>query len=171
MPTKCRCITLVLIGITIIGDCGSSFVFCQPATARPCSIESIDFANQTIESKDGKIAFQNGVYTQKSETGGWLFTLSAKTDIYHFGKDTIRILYVDADHLSGSGSWQIAFGFVCSKNQVKKVLEQWSLGQPVMAQNGDTLSVTVWTEYGGAAPPQGKTTRQFKWTNQSFVAK
>jgi hypothetical protein len=173
MATKFCCVILVLIVITIIGNCGSPSVLAQPATANSCSIETIDFSNRIIETQFEKIAFHNGAYTQKREQGApdWLFTLSKKTSLYHFGKDTVRIIYVEAEHLSGSGSWEIVFGFVCSNNQMKKVLEQWSLIPPVISQKGESLSVTVWTEYRGAASPQGKTTRQFKWMNQSFVAK
>ena len=137
-----------------------------------CDVAAADFKNRSVDTNRGRIDFKDGSYTQNDEHLGkpeWLFTLSAKSPLFTFGKDTVRIINIEADHLSGSGSWSLALGFVCSGNQVKKVLEQWSLRSPVIVQNGNTLSITIWNEYQGTAPPQGKKTKTFEWKAGTFI--
>jgi hypothetical protein len=82
----------------------------------------------------------------------------------------VRVIKLDASHLSGSGEWEIALGYVCSENQIRKVLEQKSVSSVVISQKGNTLSVTVWEEYRGAAPPQGKKRRSFQWVDGKFIS-
>jgi hypothetical protein len=170
---KAKRFSLILIfGLeAMIFIMGRTSVLARPSGADICDIAAIDFSNRIIETKNVRIILKNGAYIQNDKSGvaDWRFELSPDTSLYHFGKDTIRIINIGADHLSGSGSWQIAVGFVCSGDQVKKVLEQWSLDRPVISQNGDNLSVTVSTEYRGAAPPQGKTAILFKWRNGAFA--
>jgi hypothetical protein len=138
-----------------------------------CDISAVDFSNRTIETQNGRIEFRNGSYTQKDDLGkpDWLFTLSQSTSLLAFGKDRVRIIRIDSDHLSGSGSWALALGFACSGTKVKKVLELWSYKAPAIVQKGDTLYVTVWKQYRGAAPPGGKKTNILRWTGESFVPK
>lgn len=136
-----------------------------------CNLAVEDFASRTLETRQfGPIALKNGSYLQNDSMGNpdWRFTLLPSSSLYRFGSDTVRIVNLDVDHLGGSGDWRIALGYVCSKGGVKKVLEQSSLGPPVISQNGDILSVTVWKTYEGGSPPQGKTTTRFRWANGTF---
>ena len=131
-----------------------------------CDIGTTDFTNRQIDTDHfGMLNFRNGAYTQNDVLGNadWGFTLSTSSSLYSFGPDTVRIVNIWADHLSGSGSWFMAVGYTCSGSQIKKVLEQSSLAPIVITQNGNTLSVTTWQTYEGAAALQGKTTTQFKW--------
>ena len=136
-----------------------------------CDIATVDFTNRNVQTDQlGQIDFRRGLYTGRDSKGNsdWRFTFLSESSLYRFGSDTVRIINVDADHLSGSGDLRIALGYMCSKRGLKKVLEQSSLGPSVVSQNGDILSVTVWKTYEGASPPQGKTTTRFKWANGAF---
>jgi hypothetical protein len=136
---KAKCFSLILIfGLeAMIFIMGRTSVYARPLAADLCDIAAIDFSNRIIETKNGRIILKNGTYIQKDKSGGadWRFELSPDTSLYHFSKDTIRIINIGASHLRGSGSWQIAVGFVCSGDQVKKVMEKWSLDRPVISQN------------------------------------
>jgi hypothetical protein len=139
-----------------------------------CDIATTDFANQQIDTDQfGTLALKNGNYTKNDDAGNpdWNFTLPGSSSLYLFGGATVRVININANHVSGSGEQQIALGYVCSgdETKIKKVLEQSSFGTPVILQSGNnTISVTTWKTYEGAAPPQGRTVTQFKWLNGMF---
>jgi hypothetical protein len=173
MIRKCRIpIFFILLSEAALISCLREKAQAKQLQTDSCDVTAVDFKNRSVDTNRGRIDFKNGSYTQNDKYLGkpeWFFTLLVESRLYTFGKDTVRIVNIEADHLSGSGSWSVALGFVCSGNQIKKVIEQWSLRSPIIVQNGNTLSVTVWNEYRGAAQPQGKRIKTFEWKAGTFI--
>ncbi len=135
-----------------------------------CDIAMVDFSDRQVEtSQFGILNFKNGTYMQNDTLGNpeWIYALSSSSSFYSFGSSTVRVINISADHLGGSGEWQLAVGYMCSRNKIQvaieKVFEQFSVVPVLISQSGNTLSLTAWKTYEGTSPPQGKTTVQFKW--------
>lgn len=137
-----------------------------------CDVQRADFANYKISSDQfGSIDLKNGVYIQNDEIGNpdWKFTLSSNSLTYNFDSDVIKIIHIDNSHLSGSGAWDIALGYVCSGNTIVKVLEQDSISQVVINPQGTDQLKLAWGEgYNGANPPEKELTKIVQWNHDQF---
>ena len=79
-----------------------------------CDIAAIDFSNQTLDTMDGPLHFQNGVFEQfeiDEQTGKpfsdqpeWEYQIADST-LYSFGPAVIRVLSITKTHVQGTGTW------------------------------------------------------------------
>ncbi|MFY9823903.1 MAG: hypothetical protein WAM82_21165, partial [Thermoanaerobaculia bacterium] len=66
-----------------------------------------------------------------------------------------------------SGSWYVALGYVCSGDQIKKVIEISSLAPIVMTEALDgKVEFVIWQQYQGSSPPGKRKTVRAYWNQQ-----
>jgi hypothetical protein len=149
-----------------------SLAVVSPGLMTTCDIATAQFADRALESDQfGEINFKHGLYVQRDDLGNadWMFSLVTSSPIFSFGPDAIRIVNVNAEHLSGSGSWHIALGYTCYANRLRKVLELSSLLPITVTKSGDALESTIWTTYsGGAFMPGGKKHVVAHWNSKAI---
>lgn len=159
-------------GVRPVAPASLSSASTAPPRTTQCNIAATDFSDLAVDSVQfGRIRFKSGLFVSSDDLGNpdWRFTLATSSSVYTVGPETIRMVSIVAEHLSGSGSWYVVQGYICSNNEMKKVMEESSLTPIRMTMSSDNaVQFTVSTIYeGGVSPPLGKKRVTLSWNEQN----
>jgi hypothetical protein len=161
--------------VILASGCGSL----RPAAIRggiPCrDAEGIDFRNAVVEVAPlGAVRLESGVgYASDAGEGGasrdWRLTLHEELVLRPAPGTVVRLVRLEASHLTGSGEWEHVLAFRCRDGVLERILdERFLYGVDVHRVNDGILRFTYgeWREKDPMCLPSADRVDTYRWDRE-----